>query len=189
MQTVKTASPNRTCALKREVGPQEDLLRFTLTPDNQVVPDFKKKLPGKGIYISNSKTALAEAIKKHKFGKNAKTDNNLLELVENLLKNRCLEAINLARKSGTLITGFDKVIEKLKKGKVACLLMANDAGADGRKKMENAAKGIMILNLFSIEELDKALNKVNTVHAALLKSEMANMVCNQINKWQNFINS
>ena len=51
------------------------------------------------------------------------------------------------------------------------------------------AKNTEILALFSIEELDKTLNRTNTVHAALLKSEMSQTVYNQLKKWQNFINS
>ena len=86
---------------------------------------------------------------------------NLLEIVENILKNRALESINLAKKAGVLVSGFDKVKEKPGAGKIA----------------------------FVIEELDKALNRTNTVHAALLKSEMAQMTYNQLQRWQNFINS
>ena len=57
-------NPNRTCILTGEEKAQEDLLRFTLTPDRQVIPDFNKKLPGKGFYLSNSKKVLSEAIAK-----------------------------------------------------------------------------------------------------------------------------
>ena len=88
-----------------------------------------------------------------------------------------------------MISGFDKVKEKLANGKVAFVLEAIDAGADGHAKIVAAAKNTEILALFSIEELDKTLNRTNTVHAALLKSEMSQTVYNQLKKWQNFINS
>ena len=185
-------NPNRKCLLTGEEKPQEELLRFTLTPDNQVIPDFKKKLPGKGFYITCSKQSLEQAIAKNifkKLGKNVKPISNLLEIVENILKNRALEAINLAKKAGMLVSGFDKVKEKLAKNKVAYVIDAVDAGEDGKAKIRAAAKNVEILTLFTVEELDKALNRVNTVHAALLKSEMAQMVHNQLQKWQNFINS
>lgn len=72
---------------------------------------------------------------------------------------------------------------------MAYVIDAVDAGEDGKAKIRAAAKNVEILTLFTVEELDKALNRVNTVHAALLKSEMAQMVHNQLQKWQNFINS
>ncbi len=185
-------NPNRTCLVTGEEKPQEELLRFTLTPDRQVMPDFKKRLPGKGFYITNSKKVLTEAINKNifrKFGKQTTTVANLIEIVENILKNKALDSINLARKAGALVSGFEKVKEKLLDGKVAFVLQATDAGKDGKSKMECIAKDIKILTLFSIEELDKALNKTNTVHIAFLKGSMSNNVYNQLQKWQNFINS
>ncbi len=188
----ETSNPKRTCLLTGEEKPQEQLLRFTLTPDRQVIPDFKKQLPGKGFYLTNSRKLLNEAISKNifrKFGKHTAVMQNLPEIVENILKNRALEAINLARKAGVLISGFDKVREKLAAGKVAFVLDAIDAGADGHAKICAAAKNVEILTLFEVEELDKALNRTNTVHAALLKSDMAQMVYNQLQRWQNFINS
>lgn len=42
------------------------------------------------------------------------------------------------------------------------------------------------MTLFEVEELDKALNRTNTVHAAVLKGGMAEMVRSQLRKWQNF---
>ncbi len=183
---------NRTCLLTGVERTQDELLRFTLTPDHQVVPDFKKRLPGKGFYLTNSRQVLSEAINKNifrKLGKNTTVMPNLLEIVENILKSRALESINLAKKAGVLISGFDKVKEKLTNGKVAFVLEAIDAGADGHAKIVAAAKNTEILALFSIEELDKTLNRTNTVHAALLKSEMSQTVYNQLKKWQNFINS
>ena len=187
-----TTNPNRTCLLTGEEKNQEELLRFTLTPDRQVVPDFNKKLPGKGFYLTNSKTVLEEAIAKNvfrKFGKHTGVIPNLPEVVENILKNRAFEAINLAKKAGVLVSGFDKVKENLSAGKVAFVLEAADAGADGHNKIKAAAGDTEILTLFEIEELDKALNRVNTVHIAVLKSKMADMVYNQLQRWQNFINS
>lgn len=46
---------NRKCIVTGNVIDKSGLLRFTVTPDRLVVPDFKKKLPGKGIYVTNSR--------------------------------------------------------------------------------------------------------------------------------------
>ena len=54
----------RKCIVTGQISEKENLLRFTVTPDGQLVPDFKKKLPGKGVYVVNRKTALQEAIQK-----------------------------------------------------------------------------------------------------------------------------
>ena len=49
------------------------------------------------------------------------------------------------------------------------------------------AKSLEIFNLFSIDELDITLNKENTVHVAILRSDMSSMVYNNLKKYQNFL--
>lgn len=169
-----------------------ELLRFTVTPDNQVIPDFKKRLPGKGVYVACSLSALKTAVAKNLFAKafkkNVKANAELVELVEKILRKKGLESINLAKKAGDLLTGFEKVREALGKGKAAFLLEAKDAGADGHEKMLSAAKGLEVFVLYDVEELDQALDRVNTVHAAILKGEMSKMVYNDLKRLNSFLN-
>ena len=174
---MKQETENRKCIVCGEVKEKELLLRFTLALDNQVVPDFKKKLPGKGIYVSVSKTALQKAVEKNLFAKavkkNAKVSAELVQTVENILRKK----------------GLEKVGEKIRHGKAAFLLEAADAGADGHQKITALANGLEIFALYSVEELDKALDRVNTVHAALLKGDMAKLVHTDLVRLQRFLNS
>ncbi|MBR1949062.1 MAG: DUF448 domain-containing protein, partial [Alphaproteobacteria bacterium] len=62
----------RKCIATGEILSKEDLLRFTVLDNNMVVPDFKKKLPGKGVYVKNGKTILQKAINNNLFGKAVK---------------------------------------------------------------------------------------------------------------------
>ena len=183
---MKQETENRKCIVCGEVKEKELLLRFTLAPDNQVVPDFKKKLPGKGIYVSVSKTALQKAVEKNLFAKavkkNAKVSAELVQTVENILRKKGLESICLAKKAGDFVTGFEKVGEKIRHGNA-------DAGADGHQKITALANGLEIFALYSVEELDKALDRVNTVHAALLKGDMAKLVHTDLVRLQRFLNS
>ena len=170
----------RKCIVSGEVMDKNHLLRFTVTPEGLVVPDFKKRLPGKGVYVCNKKTLLQKAIKNGLFSKalkiKAKADETLVDIVENLLKKQALDSISLARKAGNLICGMDKVLDVLKKNKVAFLIEAMDAGSDGRQRILNLAKDLEVFNLFKVEELDKELAKDNTVHLAFVKSSMADAV-------------
>ena len=109
-----------------------------------------------------------------------------MDMVENLIKQKALDSINIARKSGALITGFEKVKEATKKNNVEFIIQATDAGADGKEKVALFAKSIEIFNLFSIDELDITLNKQNTVHVAVLKSDVSRMVYDNLKKYQNF---
>ena len=106
-----------------KVMESKDLLRFTVTPDNQVIPDFRKRLPGKGIYVACSLSALKVAAAKNLFAKalkkNVKVSDGLIPMVEAILRKKGLEAVCLAKKAGDLVTGFEKVSEALRKDKAA----------------------------------------------------------------------
>lgn len=180
----------RKCIVEGIVKPQEDLLRF-VEFNNELLPDFNKKLPGKGIYITSNRLFLEKAIEKKLFNKiskhNLKIADDLIDIVENLLKQKALDSMNIARKSGALLTGFEKVKEAIKKNNVEFIIQAIDAGHDGKEKMALLAKSLEIFNLFSIDELDATLNKSNTVHIAILKNDTSRMVYHNLKKYQNFL--
>ena len=181
----------RKCIATGQILPKDDLLRFVKTPDSRLVPDFNKKIPGRGLYVSISKKALKTALDKNLFIKSIrlhlKIEDNFLDMVETLLYKRGLESINLARKAGALVTGFEKVKEKLLKNKVAFLIEAKNASQDGLQKINAIAKNLEIIDVYNIEDLDAALDKVNTVHIAILKSDIANMVYKNVKRYQTFL--
>ncbi len=192
-ERMKKEDTLRKCIVSGRILEKKDLLRFTLSPELEVIPDFKKKLPGKGLYVTNSMSILKKAIDGNVFAKvlkrKAKVDPGLAEIAEQILRKRALDAVSLARKAGCLVTGMEKVAETLKKDKVAFLLEAVDAGKDGRQKVARMAGDLEVFKLFEAEELDKALNKTNTVHAAFLKGSMAEMVREEFNRLSDFLNS
>ena len=183
-------SVERKCILDGSVKPINDLLRF-VEVNNVLLPDFNKKLPGKGMYVTNNRLSLQKALDKKLFNKVSKhclkIEDNFIEMVENIIKQKALNSLNIARKSGALLSGFEKVKEAIKKNNVDFIIEASDAGADGKEKMVLLAKNIEIFNLFSIDELDMALYKENTVHIAVLKSNISRMVYDNLKKYQNFL--
>lgn len=187
----KSEDITRKCIVTGEVKEKSQLLRFVLTPDNQIVPDLYKKLPGKGLYVSNSYPALKQAIEKNLFSKvlkkKVRADKELLQMVENLLHKNALNAISLAKKAGCVIIGLDKVLEILKSRKADFVVEATDAGEDGQKKLKNYTSDLLVYRLFSVGELDTALDKVNTVYLAFLKTEMSEMVKDNFDKLSMFL--
>jgi predicted RNA-binding protein YlxR (DUF448 family) len=180
----------RKCIVDGVVKPTEELLRFVMI-DNMLLPDFNKKLPAKGIYVTNSRFYLQKAIEKKIFNKvtrhNLKVNDDFIDIVDNLIKTKALNSISMAKKAGALVAGFEKVKEEIKKNNVEFIIDASNAGKDGKEKIAFLAKTIEIFNLFSIDELDMILNKENTVHIAILKSDMSRMVYNNLKKYQNFL--
>jgi predicted RNA-binding protein YlxR (DUF448 family) len=129
----------RRCALTHEVKAAADLIRFVVGPDDVLVPDTDAKAEGRGVWISLGEKFVAEAVKKKAFAKSLKTSvtvpEDLPALTRLRLEQRFVTSLQMARKSGQLLTGAMKVKAALETGEAIALVTATDAADDGRKKM------------------------------------------------------
>jgi hypothetical protein len=170
----------RHCALSRQLKPVGEMIRFVVGPAGEVVPDVKRKLPGRGIWITGTRDALQEAIKRNVFARGFKRDvrlaGDLSADSERLLERAALDALAIAAKAGQLVFGFAKVESAIESGGIIALIHAANAAADGKRKLDAALqrsraqkpREIVVVELFSGAQLDLALNRPNVVHAALL---------------------
>ena len=168
----KDLSAERTCIVSREQKPEDELIRFVLSPDGVVVPDLQRKLPGRGCWVSKDQASVAEAVARKAFarslGEEAKADVDLPERIAGLMRKELVAALSFCRKAGLATSGFMKVEEALTKGHVVVLLHAASAAPDGTEKLNRkCAPGVEILDLFSSDELGLAFGRENVVHAAL----------------------
>jgi predicted RNA-binding protein YlxR (DUF448 family) len=178
----RSVSPGteRLCAATREVKPVSDMIRFVVGPDGEAVPDLQRKLPGRGVWITATRTALADAVRRNAFGRGfdrkVKVPPDLVQSTESLLERAALNALAIAGKAGQIVTGFSKVEAALAREHVVALLHASDAAPDGIRKIDGAlrrrgdAEGrkIGLIAAFTSVQLDLALGRSNVVHAALL---------------------
>ena len=172
----------RMCAVSREVRPIDELIRFVVSPQGDIVPDLKRKLPGRGMWISASRKAVAEAVRRHQFKKAFKRDlrvpPTLPTDMETLLVRSVTEALGIAAKAGQVVSGAGKVETALKAGTVEVLIHASDGAPDGIRKLDALARQndgnsdgkpqILIVTALKSAELDLALTRSNVIHAALL---------------------
>jgi predicted RNA-binding protein YlxR (DUF448 family) len=170
----------RTCALSREVKPVDELIRFVVDPAGAVVADVKRKLPGRGLWVTGSRTAVDQAVKRNVFARGFKREvraaANLAEQTERMLERAALDALAIAAKAGLVVPGYAKVEAALAGGDVRALIHAADGAEDGKRKLnaalqrqiEDGASEIPVIDDFSGAQLDLALNRPNVVHAALL---------------------
>jgi predicted RNA-binding protein YlxR (DUF448 family) len=173
------AVTERLCVATRRVKPTMDLMRFVVGPDGELVADLKRKLPGRGAWITGTRAALAEAIRRKAFARAFKREvrvaPDLADRVEALLERAALDALAIAHKSGALAAGFGRVEAALERERIVAVIEAADAGADGIKKIVAAMRRIGPQNehiarveQFTSAQLDLALGRANVIHAALL---------------------
>jgi predicted RNA-binding protein YlxR (DUF448 family) len=175
----RTGAATRLCIATRAVRPADEMIRFVVAPDNSVVPDLKQNLPGRGVWVSASRQALADALRKKAFARGFKAEirvsDDLADLTERLLEKAARDALSIAGKAGAVISGFAKVEAALAGDGVAALLHGREASADGIRKLAavlhrraEGAPAIAMVDEFTTDELDLALGRSNVVHAALL---------------------
>ncbi len=172
--------PMRRCALTREVRPERDLLRFVVDADGAICFDLKRKLPGRGVWITASKGAVAEARRRGAFQRalrrNVSVPEDLPERVEQMLRRAALSALSLANKAGQVVAGFAKVASCLEKNRVTALVHAVEAAPDGCRRLDSrfrasaGAKAMLHRPVFRLplEGLSQATGRENVNHAALL---------------------
>lgn len=168
----------RTCVATRQVRPAEELLRFVRAPDGSVVPDLKRELPGRGVWVSATRDAVKLAMKKKAFARGLKdvvtVDPELDVRVAELMERAALSMLGFVNKAGQVVTGFAKVGAALAKENVLALVEASNASPDGGRKLGQAARRSAkshdprVVRLFAGEQLDLALGRSNVVHAAVL---------------------
>jgi uncharacterized protein len=176
----------RMCAVARQVRSIDELIRFVVSPAGEVIPDLKRKLPGRGLWISASRRAVAEAVRRHQFSRGFKREvrvsPSLATDTEALLARSAIEALAMAAKAGQVICGFGKVEEALRsrqaQASIQALIHASDGAAEGIRKLDaivrqnagvnDKSTQFPVLTALTSEQLDLALGRSNVIHAALL---------------------
>jgi uncharacterized protein len=173
--------PERTCIVTRTIQSPAEMIRFVLGPDNAVVPDLKRRLPGRGVWVTATRAMVEEAVRRRLFNRafksaDAKASPTLPEAIEAALRADLRQALALANKAGAVVAGFAKVESAVAEGSVAALIHAHGAGADGRRKLAGALRKrwgeaistIPVVDVLSGDDLDLALGRSNVIHAALI---------------------
>ena len=155
------------------------MIRFVAGPDGTVVPDLKRRLPGRGVWVTNSRDTVGEAVRRKAFARGLKAavraDDDLPEQVERLLADAALRSLSMARKAGALVTGSAKIDGLIRTDECAVLIHARDAAADGTRKLDQAVtavghmdgRDVAVTTPFTVDELSAVLGMHNVVHAAL----------------------
>jgi len=181
------SATTRTCIVTRAVRPVDELIRFVVAPDGAVVADLKRRLPGRGVWVTARRDTVDQAVERKAFGRGFKREvragAELGARVEQLLERAALDALGIAQKAGRVAVGFARTEGALASDPVVAVLEAADGALDGRRKIaaavarrrdEDQSAQILTVAAFTTAQLDLALGRSNVVHAALLAGPASN---------------
>jgi uncharacterized protein len=166
----------RRCIVSGAVRPKDEMVRFVVGPNGEIVADVAERLPGRGFWLSADRDVLMKAGAKHMFAKAARravrVPDDLVDQVEGALVRRCLSLVGLARRAGQAVVGYEKAREWLKSGRNGVVVAAIDGSAGGRAKLEALASGAPIAVLRA-DELGAAAGRDRAVHIVLSPGRLA----------------
>lgn len=179
-RTKSSDEPERRCIVTGESKPRSGLVRFVVGPGDVIVADVAGKLPGRGVWVSSDRQAIDKAAAKNLFARALRqkvgVPENLAASVEDQIARRLIDLVSLARKGGTAIAGFEKVLEASVAGRVAVLLQARD-GSDAQKGKIRPPNGEnALVSCLSGQELGLAFGRENVIHAALAAGGLAERI-------------
>lgn len=171
----------RMCIVSRRSLPAAALIRFVAGPDGRVVPDLKRRLPGRGAHVEARRAVVETALKRKLLPRALKRElsgvETLADDLEALLVRSAAGALALARKAGQVTTGAAKVDAAVRSGKALAVLHARDGAADGVRKLDGArharayetgGEPVAAFHTLNADEIGLAMGDHNVIHAAIL---------------------
>ena len=185
-ETTHNAEAVRTCIASGQRKAKTEMLRFVVGPDYCAVPDLDEKLPGRGLWVSAETDLLVAACARDLFSKRARcrvtvTDDFIFR-VEGLLARRCIELLQLARRSGIFTAGCNEVIQRLRGGFKGLLVVAADGVPRSLNKIKCAAPNLFIYNALTGSELGAVLGRERLVSAIVENGGLANRLVRDLGR-------
>jgi len=194
----------RRCILTGESTDPTALVRLALGPEGQVLPDVRAKAPGRGAWIGVSRPDLEKALANGKLrgalARAFKTSAldipaDLPERIDTALRAALLDRLGLEAKSSTLLIGSEKLDVASRRGKLHLLLHAQDAAADGCRKLDQAwrvGEGQEGSDMAGIvlpvdrNSLSMAMGRDNVVHIGVTDAKAAARLQAALGRWQSY---
>ncbi len=166
------------------------MLRFVVSPDDSPIPDLDEKLPGRGLWLSADRDMIHTACARNLFAKRARrqvtADEDLPQRVEGLLAKRCIELLQLARRSGILTVGSDEVGSSLSGGAKGLLVVAADGAPKSRRKIADLAPDLAVWDVLSGDELGAVMGRERIVHTLVAEGGLADLLARDLSRLAGF---
>jgi predicted RNA-binding protein YlxR (DUF448 family) len=174
--------PVRTCIVTGGENSPEQMIRFVVGPEGELVPDLARRLPGRGLWVTAERLAVEQAIARKLFFKAArapvKAPTDLADRVERLLLERTLEDLGRARRAGRAVAGFVRVEQMIGQGRAGLIVVADEAEGDGLAKLK--ASGLPIERLGDAAALGGIFGRARAVYVAVARDDRSGQFIQRI---------
>ena len=170
---------------------ENDFIKFSLSPDKKLVPDLHNKLPGKSIWVPANKELIKyiqdrEDVKTH-FGVAQLFTDDLLFLIQKILRKKILNSISLAKKAGYLAIGLDTIKTRLIEKKHCLVIVAKGAKSLKNYSFFSSNSVSCFEGLLYKRDLEKSTGKNNVKYVGILSKNFKKTIQVDLNKLKGFM--
>ena len=171
------ARPERFCIVSRAVKPVAELIRFVVGPDGRGAR-LKRKLPGRGVWVTASRAAVVEAVKRKAFARSFERTSGCRPTSpaspSGLLRARRSRPWPSPARPGRWSPGSPRSRRRSAATRSSAWCMppmrarTESAKLAGALRRRDEPRSAGVVDTFTSAQLDLALGRSNVVHAALL---------------------
>ncbi len=185
--------PERTCVGCRTSQPRAELLRYVLSPQQQILVDYRQRLPGRGVYTCCDLDCVVKAVERKQLQRGLKADSfqidkdQLVATIMETLIQRIENLLGMARKSGQAVSGGQAVIGGLKGTEsFAFVLLSVDISTGIADKVKGAAKKqqVAVFQMLSKSRIGEILGKGERSVAALQSGQLADAILLEVQRYK-----
>ncbi len=185
--------PERTCVGCRVSQPQASLVRFVLSPQQQLLVDYRQKLPGRGVYTCCDLDCIVRAVERKQLQRGLKIEqlqvdvDQVVNMITKILLQRIENLFGMARKSGQAVSGSSAILNSLKRNdSLAFVLLSDDVSTGIASKVLTAAESqrVEVFQMFSKGRIGEILGKGERSVAALQAGKLANAIKLEVQRYK-----
>ncbi len=195
IKSYKYSAPKKTtrkCLLTGLNIDKKELIRFVIDPEKNLIADLDQSLPGRGYWVKANRQVILKAFERKIFFKkikdNISINSNLLELMEEQIKQKLIQQISLSRKAGKTVFGFEKIKSLSLNNTISLLIQATDGSKREKKRILTKSVPKILDNCLNSAELGKPFGREKVIHCAILKSSFIEKIIFNANRLNNLKN-
>lgn len=188
--------PQRTCVACRESKKQDQLVRYVVAPDGELVLDYRHRLPGRGAYTCIDFNCLKAAIDRNQFqrtfrGRCGEVDfNSLSSELTRSVEQKIINLLGMGRKSGQVTSGSNAIIAALRQNtELSLVIVTNDISIAIAEKIKvlAARHQVECRQLFSKNLLGQILGKGERSVVAVQAGALADAILIELQRYTQLV--
>jgi len=176
------------CAITGHTLTEEEQIRLVVTPEGNVIPDITADLPATGIWVRCTHETIRSLDHSALFGDAILDIDALQAQIEALLRRHCLDLLAMSRKTGLLVSGYEKVRTLLAAKQAALVIRANDSAYSAKEQLY-IKDAVPVVTLFNSAELSTINSHQHVVHMALKSGKLTTKLHSAIKRLTYYMNS